>query len=219
MVDEVRRLPMFPLGTVLMPSGFLPLHLFEARYRQMIVHLMAGDREFGVVLIRRGSEVGGGDQRCDVGTRARVVDARQAPDGRWSVAAVGLQRIRVRAWLPDDPYPMAEVVTMPDRPGGPGDQQVFLELTRAVRGVLAGLSELGEPVAEATFEVADDPGLGVLQLAALAPVSIHDRQKLLECDRASERLALLGHLVAEVREMVDLRLGGEPGGAGSEARR
>jgi len=207
-VAEVRRLPMFPLGTVLMPSGFLPLHLFEDRYRKLIVDLMAGDREFGVVLIRRGSEVGGGEQRCDVGTRARVIEAQQAPDGRWSVAAVGLQRIRVRAWLADDPYPMAEVTPMPDRPGTPTDQSAFRELTRAVRGVLAGLSELGEPVADATFEVADDPALGALQLAALAPVSIHDRQKILECDRASERLAMLGHLVGEVREVVNLRLSG-----------
>jgi Lon protease-like protein len=212
-VDEIRRLPMFPLGTVLMPSGFLPLHLFEDRYCQLIVDLMAGDREFGVVLIRRGSEVGGGEQRCDVGTRARVIEARQAPDGRWSVATVGLQRIRVRTWLADDPYPMAEVTTMPDRPGTPADQSTFRELTKAVRGVLAGLSELGEPVAEATFEVADDPALGGLQLAALAPISIHDRQRLLECDRASERLAMLGHLVGEAREVVDLRLGGHLDGS------
>jgi len=208
-VDEVRRLPMFPLGAVLMPSGFLPLRIFEDRYRQLILDLMAGDREFGVVLIRRGSEVGGGEQRCDVGTRARVIEARQAPDGRWSVAAVGLQRIRVQTWLDDAPYPMAEVVPMPDASGTPTDRSAFREVTRTMRSVLAALSELGESVADATFEVADDPALGALQLAALAPISIHDRQRLLECDRAAERLALLGHLVDEVREVVDLRLGGQ----------
>ena len=49
---EVRRLPMFPLGAVLMPSGLLPLHLFEDRYCQLILDLMAGDREVGVVLIQ-----------------------------------------------------------------------------------------------------------------------------------------------------------------------
>ena len=212
-MDEVRRLPMFPLGAVLMPSGLLPLHLFEDRYCQLILDLMAGDREFGVVLIHRGSEVGGGEQRYDVGTRARVIEARQAPDGRWSVAAVGLQRILVRTWLADDPYPMAEVTPMPDQPGTPADRVAFREVTSVTRSVLAGLNELGEPVADATFEVADDPALGALQLAALAPVSIHDRQRLLECDRASERLALLSHLLDEVREVVHLRLGGELDGA------
>jgi len=207
-MGELRRLPMFPLGTVLMPSAFLPLHLFEDRYRQMIVDLLAGDREFGVVLIRRGSEVGGGDERCDVGTRARVMETRQAPDGRWSVAAVGLQRIRVRTWLPDDPYPWAEVTPMPDAAGPPVGEGAYLDLVRGVRRLLAALSELGEPVAEVTFDVADDPGLGTMQLAALAPITVHDRQRLLACERAVERLALLGHLVDEAQVVADLRLTG-----------
>jgi len=199
---------MFPLGTVLLPSGFLPLHLFEERYRTMIVDLLEGDREFGVVLIRRGSEVGGGDERCDVGTRARVLEARQAPDGRWSVAAVGLQRLRVQRWLPDDPYPWAEVRPMPDAPGPPVDEAFYRRVEDALRRLLAGLVELDEPVADLTFEVADDPGLGSLQLAALAPITAHDRQGVLECDRADGRLALLTQLLAGAQEVVDLRLAG-----------
>ena len=67
---------MLPLGAVLLPTGVMPLQLFEERYRHMITDVLAADREFGVVLIRRGSEVGGGDLRYDVGTRARVLEAR-----------------------------------------------------------------------------------------------------------------------------------------------
>lgn len=207
-VGDARRLPMLPLGTVLLPSGFLPLHLFEERYRAMIVDLLEGDREFGVVLIRRGSEVGGGDQRCDVGTRARVLEARQAPDGRWSVAAVGLQRLRVQRWLPDDPYPWAEVRPMPDAPGPPVDEASYRRVEDALRRLLAGLVELDEPAADLSFEVADDPGLGSLQLAALAPITAHDRQEVLECDRADGRLALLTQLLADAQRVTDLRLAG-----------
>ena len=57
-------LPMFPLGTVLLPGAVLPLHVFEPRYRQLVQDCLAGEPEFGVVLIERGSEVGGGDQRA-----------------------------------------------------------------------------------------------------------------------------------------------------------
>jgi len=199
---------MLPLGTVLLPSGFLPLHLFEERYRAMIVDLLEGDREFGVVLIRRGSEVGGGDQRCDVGTRARVLEARQAPDSRWSVAAVGLQRLRVQRWLPDDPYPWAEVRPMPDAPGPPVDEASYRRVEDALRRLLAGLVELDEPAVDLSFEVADDPGLGSLQLAALAPITAHDRQEVLECDRADGRLALLTQLLADAQKVTDLRLAG-----------
>ena len=67
---------MFPLGGVLLPGAVLPLHVFEPRYRQLVVDCLAdddGDPEFGVTLIERGSEVGGGDQRTDVGVVARMV--------------------------------------------------------------------------------------------------------------------------------------------------
>ena len=84
---------MFPLGTVLFPYGVLPLHVFEPRYRLLTEHCLAGDGCFGVVLIERGSEVGGGDTRFDVGTVARIVRAGQLPDGRYVLATVGIQRL------------------------------------------------------------------------------------------------------------------------------
>src|SRR3954447_12098654 len=102
-------LPMFPLGSVLLPSVFLPLHVFEPRYRALTEHCLAGEREFGVVLIERGSEVGGGDVRSPVGTVARILEAVQFDDGRWALGVVGTRRVRVTAWLDDDPYPRAEV--------------------------------------------------------------------------------------------------------------
>ena len=67
------ELPMFPLGTVLFPHGVLPLRVFEPRYRLMIAHCLEQDARFGVVLIERGSEVGGGDTRFHVGTVAQIV--------------------------------------------------------------------------------------------------------------------------------------------------
>ena len=89
------ELPMFPLGTVLLPHMLLPLHIFEPRYRALIHDVLDGDREFGVTLIERGHEVGGGDRRADVGTVAHVEEAEELDDGRWVVLAAGTRRIRV----------------------------------------------------------------------------------------------------------------------------
>ena len=205
---------MLPLGTVLLPSAVMPLHLFEDRYRRMIVDVLATDREFGVVLIRRGSEVGGGDQRCDVGTRARVLEAREAPDGRWAVTVVGLQRIRVDLWLPDDPHPVADVSPMPDRPGPGVPEPAYRSLESRLRRLLALLSELGDPVPAATFDLADDPALGTLQMAALGPFTSYDRQRLLEADLVSGRCQVLDGLLADAQAVVDLRLGPDRGGDG-----
>src|SRR2546426_9734352 len=107
---------MFPLGTVLFPYAVLPLHVFEPRYRALTETCLRGDGRFGVVLIERGHEVGGGDTRFAVGTVARVVEAVELPDGRWLLGAVGARRLRVVSWMPDDPYPLALVEELEDPP-------------------------------------------------------------------------------------------------------
>src|SRR4051812_9365869 len=83
----VSELPMFPLGTVLLPGAVLPLHVFEPRYRALVEVCVAGDREFGVVLIERGNEVGGGDTRTSAGCVARIAEVRELPDGRYLLVA------------------------------------------------------------------------------------------------------------------------------------
>ena len=194
---------MFPLGTVLFPSLFLPLHVFEDRYRTMIRACLDGDREFGVVLIERGSEVGGQDVRTDVGTVARIVEARELEDGRWVVGSVGVRRLRVQTWLPDDPYPRAGVEDWEDGPV-PADGAARYDATVSrLRRVLALTRELGDPAADATIELSDDPVLGSYQASAVAPLGPADQQRLLTAEDAGARLELLAHLLAE--EEADLR--------------
>src|SRR6516225_1326379 len=100
---------MFPLEAVLFPNAVMPLQIFEPRYREMIEVCLRSDGRFGVVLIERGSHVGGGDSRFDFGTVARVVEAARTPDGRYLLATVGTERLRVRRWLSDDPFPRADI--------------------------------------------------------------------------------------------------------------
>ena len=83
-------MPMFPLGTVLLPGGVLPLHVFEPRYRKMVTDCVESpDHEFGVVLIERGSEVGGGELGRSA-VRARFVGIRSGPL-ETADAALGVQ--------------------------------------------------------------------------------------------------------------------------------
>src|SRR5690606_24236226 len=126
------------------------------RYRQMTVECIEREIEFGVVLIERGSEVGGGDLRTDIGTLARIVQAQPFPDGRWALAAVGTRRIVVREWLHDDPYPRAIVESFPDREPGPDIAARLDEVVPLLRTVLARKAELGERAAPATTELSDD---------------------------------------------------------------
>jgi len=108
-------IPVFPLGTVLVPGLVLPLHIFEPRYRQLVRDMMTrpeDDRAFGVVAIREGWEVGedGVTALFDVGTLAVVRDISPYPDGRFDITTNGDARFRVITLAESDaPYLMAEV--------------------------------------------------------------------------------------------------------------
>jgi uncharacterized protein len=204
----VPELPMFPLGSVLLPHMVLPLHIFEDRYRTLIRDVLAGSREFGVTLISRGHEVGGGDQRVAVGTVARVEEAEELDDGRWVVLAVGTERrIRVQRWLPEEPYPRAEVVDLPDPPPEPGTETLLAELEPQLRHSLSMLTELGDDGVPATFTLSDDVQRASWQAAILMPFTPYDSQRILETTSVRERLLLTASLVADLEEVLAFRLG------------
>lgn len=206
-------LAMFPLGSVLFPHAYLPLRIFEPRYRTMIEDVIgdSGTREFGVVLIERGSEVGGGDVRHTVGTVARIVEAEPQPDGGWLVIAVGVRRIAVEQWLLDDPYPRAEVTDTQDQaPENPTDGPVeTLDLDPAMatlRRVLAMCAELDEPGAPATIELDPDPTVRLWQMCAVAPVGPVDDLRLLRAPTAAVRLGVLVELLDDEAMVLSHRL-------------
>lgn len=197
---------MFPLGSVLFPSLVLPLHVFEPRYRALVHDILDGDREFGVCLIDRGSEVGGDDHRLGVGTVAMVHEAAELPDGRWALLTVGTRRIRVDRWLEDDPYPRAEVRDHPDPVPAIEELELLPEVVGLLRATLAKAAELGDTATPATTPLSDDPVLASHQASALAPISTIDQYGLLVAESVGVRLAALHQLLGEADEVLDLRL-------------
>jgi len=205
---------MFPLGTVLLPHGHLPLHIFEPRYRALVKDVLAGDGEFGVVLIERGQEVGGGDVRFDIGTVARIVQTAELPDGRWLLDAVGTVRFRVTEWLPEDPYPQALVETLADEPvpveddgGAPAEAaERRTAVERLLRQVLALQVELGFPAPSAVRSIDEDPATAAFEAALLSPIGPIDAQKVLEAPGTLARLALLEALLDDARDMLGRRI-------------
>lgn len=203
---------MFPLGTVLLPYSVVPLHVFEQRYRKMMGDILmqgAADPprapEMGVVLIERGHEVGGGDERTTIGTVARIVRAEQFPDGRWFLLAAGTSRFEVRAWMPDDPYPVADVDDLDDEDWDPCCAEMLRTAEREVRQAVDLASELGEPVS--LPELSSDRMAASWQLCGAVPVGPLDRQRLLAARGVAERLELLTVLARDASTLLAYRLG------------
>ena len=200
---------MFPLGMTVLPGGVVPLQVFEPRYVQLVQDLLADDAnpmEFGVVMIERGHEVGGGDIRADVGTMCRIADMRVMPGDRYAVAIVGVERFRVVGWLPDDPYPLADVDLWPDEGDLPaGITERIDRLHDRVRRLNQSVLEISEGDPPPDSEISDDPRLAVYHLASLSPLGAVDRHRVLAAASLAERCDVLGEVLDDADAVVEFR--------------
>jgi uncharacterized protein len=171
---------MFPLGSVLLPHMPLPLRVFESRYLEMLRVILADEpSEFGVVLIERGQEVGGGDVRVDIGTVAQIGSIDTSGESILLIAQ-GVRRIRVTRWIDDAPYPRAEVEDLPEPEWSDELAPLLERADRAVRRVLKEAEEAGFELRwPADVGLDDDPAAAAWQLAAIAPLGPLDQLDLL----------------------------------------
>lgn len=186
-------LPLFPLGTVLLPGARLPLQLFEPRYLELarvLAERAEDDRRFGVVLIRKGREVGA-DAAGDlhgIGCEARVdaMALAESPVGTVvHLVATGVRRFRLDGIDADagTPFTTAEVTWLAE-PVTTGDAEVEALAATALREHSAYLDRLGaaaEPVEAAPAQVA-------YRVVERMVLDASDRQRVLEGSDAATRL-------------------------------
>ena len=164
-----------------------------------------------------GHEVGGGDERTDVGCLAHIGAALPLPANRFGLDCVGTQRIRVHAWLPDDPYPRAEVERWPDA-GDAVERARVDDVADRVRRLVDLATELatrtGGPVPDID-PLADLPANASAWAYALAtrlPIAQTDRQALLAAHGAGDKLARLAESIDDLAAVLEFRLQAPQGG-------
>lgn len=204
----VTELPMFPLGSVLLPGEELPLRVFEPRYRRMIDQCLATDGRFGVVLIERGSEVGGGDTRSGVGTVALIDRYVRKAGGEFTLVCRGTERIEVRRWLPDDPYPLAEVQVWPDAPQPAVDLIPLLAKRDEIERLAARLARREGVRARVwpKLKLPEDPSERSFLVARALPLSDADRHRALAAPGPADRVRLLTDALDDVIATLRFRL-------------
>jgi Lon protease-like protein len=197
-------IPLFPLGTVLVPGLVLPLHIFEPRYRRLMTDLQTrreDDRAFGVVAIREGWEVGEDAVTAlyDVGTLAVVREMVPYPDGRFDIVANGDARFRIIALAESDaPYLMAEVEWLAEDEAGDDAEAALLAggVERRFDAYRAAVSAAGAVEAAQMLELPDDPRMLSYLVAVAMVLDLSDRQVLLEAPTTTDRLRLEVALLA-----------------------
>ncbi|MGC4936190.1 LON peptidase substrate-binding domain-containing protein [Gordonia sp. DT30] len=201
---------MFPLGAALLPGEQLPLRIFEPRYRQMLRDCLSGDGTptsgFGVVLIARGREVGGGDVRHDVGTFADIDTVVTESDGQAQLSCTGGWRFRVIEWLPDAPYPHALIRPLPEPAVDDASVQHLVDIGTRIRALVdASLQARGLEIDDddvPRFDAADLAAVGIFGWAARLPIGPADRQDLLEADDWSARCHVFDEAVTTLEARI-----------------
>ncbi len=192
-------LPMFPLGAVLFPGMQLPLHVFEDRYRSLVKHLLElpeQQRNFGIVAIREGYEVGshGMQSAHRVGCEARLAAARSHSDGRYDIGVIGRRRLRLLEMDTSGPYLLGQVEYL-DELEGPDPS---LATERALEVFAAYRAALGQAHGDVS---GSDHSYQVMplsySLAGAVALTLRERQELLECESASARLMLLSSMLVD----------------------
>lgn len=204
----VTPLPLFPLNTVVFPGQTVPLHIFEERYRALVRDLKAiespDERLFGIVAIREGYEVGGHEARSmyRTGCVMRLTRIQEYDDGRFDIATIGVDRMRVLATDSSGAYLRceAEVLSESDET----TEDTAQEAARALAG-FAGYRDLLSSLSGSeilTGALPRDPTLLSYVLSAACPLPLTEQQRLLEAASPRDRLAVLRRILREeVRAM------------------
>ena len=182
-------IPLFPLpNVVLFPGVFLPLHIFEERYRALTRDALAGDRIIGMTLLRPGFEgdYNGRPPIYPVGCAGVISHSDRLPDGRYNIVLHGLSKFRIVEEMTDGEYRRARVDALTEVTDAPGQRQIK-DLRTRIEGLL--LSALKATEVQIPGSLSDEDLIHVLcQYLQFEPA---ERQALLECDGTVERARAL----------------------------
>jgi hypothetical protein len=213
------ELPLFPLNdVVLFPKMFLPLHIFEPRYQEMINRCLDEKLPFGVLLIKEGREVGGQAVPHSIGTAAQINRVERQPDGRMNIVVVGTQRFRVKEFYNHHSYLSGAVETLPFVNGSTKQAD---ELMHRLRPRLIDYVELLGKANNQSLKLdhlPEDPGTLAFLVAIALQVSSSYKQTLLTLPGIPEMLAkeiyllqreslILQHMIVTQREIVEMNSG------------
>jgi Lon protease-like protein len=199
--DKVRGLsdlPLFPLPVVLFPGVPLPLHIFEPRYRQMLLDIRVANNLFGLAYFDPTSAEGERPPVGHIGCVAEVTETQTFPDGRSNILTLGVIRYRIDSYVDSGaPYLVAQVTYFED------DEEDESLLAGAAKEVAETFTRIAQAVRTINDERAALPDISNTEpqrlsflVAAAMEIDADLKQELLELRSTSERLQRLRGMLA-----------------------
>jgi len=188
------ELPLFPLSSVVMPGGLLPLRLFERRYLDMVTDCFRDGTGFGVCLLKSGQEAGGQSEPYLRGTSVAIIDFDQGSDGLLHITAEGDKEFQLlKHWQKDDGLIMGQVDFIEPGPNTPMSSEVEV-LASKLKLILSYM----EPSIQYTEKHLDNADWVCHRLLELLPLDPPSKMEILELPNNAERLAALASMRIEI---------------------
>jgi Lon protease-like protein len=192
-VHGITELPVFPLPVVLFPGVPLPLHIFEPRYRQMLVDIGDGDKLFGVSYFDPTTATNEVPPTGHIGCVAEVTETHVFPDGRSNILTLGIVRYRIESYVErGDPYLVAKLSYFEDEEE---DESALVGLTKEVAEAFTRIAQAVRTINDERTNLPDisntEPQRLSFLVAAAMEIEAEVKQELLEMRSTFERLERL----------------------------
>jgi len=191
---ETKSIPLFPLYAVMFPHGNIPLKIFEPRYLEMISERLKSNNDFGICLIREGTEIGKAAETYDVGTLSEISYFERHPDGILGITAHGKQRFHiVSKKVQANQLTIAEVTLLPEETNQPVPEKYSAVIDILRRQI----DQLTYPFLKKEVKY-DDLGWVSCRLSELLPLKLEQKQHLLQIDGAEQRIEHIRELIEKL---------------------
>lgn len=196
MTKPIMHVPLFPLNSIVLPRGRIPLQLFEPRYIDMLTRCLKEDRGFVVVLLRDGEETGPVARFYDIGTYVRIIDFQQLENGLLGITVEGETKVSVvRSWQQDDGLNVGDVECLLEEAWSEVPER-YIELPSVLQALFRH-PVIRDLSMEVDYEDARDVGW---RLTELLPLDKQEKQRLVELQNPLERLSRLQGLLEALEE-------------------
>ncbi|MDX1559286.1 MAG: LON peptidase substrate-binding domain-containing protein [Marinobacter sp.] len=190
------NVPLFPLNSIVLPRGRIPLQLFEPRYIDMLTRCLKEDRGFVVVLLQEGGEAGRTAAFYDIGTYVRIIDFQQLDNGLLGITVEGESKVSVvRSWQQEDGLNVGDVECLIEEAESEVPER-FGELPSVLKALFRH-PVIRDLNMEIDYGDARDVGW---RLTELLPLDKQEKQKLVELQDPLERLSRLQGLLEALEE-------------------
>ncbi|MCH7738234.1 MAG: LON peptidase substrate-binding domain-containing protein [Chloroflexi bacterium] len=202
--DGLTVLPLFPLNLVLFPGMDLPLHIFEERYKDMIGQCLEQDAPFGVVLIKKGLEVGDPADPERIGTSTRILRSELLDQGRMNIVTKGERRFEIEEIIQRAPHLVGRVRFLVELEGE-GCSELVTQINEDYVALVKNLTALTGGYTS-RVDIPEDPIKLSYAIAANLELEPHLRQSMLVTETAATRLSDLIPLLKQGNEELRERI-------------